>query len=241
MSGKLKKNLKKRKPGAGRKPAGPFKNNTAQLTIRMPDDLRRRLERSAKKKRWSLSQELLYRLRVSYGSRHEEQFQPPATRAICFLVGHITGMLTLPEVQDRNLALWHRDPFQFRAFRLAVSKLLEALEPRGDIQSPYGPLLERLPDLPFWSTQMTAFVRTPEILADWVVTSILGQMLNPRSEIEASIRETSVGLSNADLKRYAEHLSDSLYDIARAKRDLEIGDPAYPSAMKVVSSIEELR
>jgi hypothetical protein len=199
--------------------------------------------RVPKKKGRSLTQELLWRLQSSYRKQHQEEFQPPATRAICFLIGNMTGQLTFSEHQDRDLALWHRSPFQFRAFRLAVTQLLEALEPRGDMQNPYGPLLERLrdEDVPFWSVQMATFLRTPETLAEWLVSSILGQMLNPRSDLEASIRKAGSGLPDSDLKRYSEYLLDSLYGIADAKRDLEISDPAYPDAMKVVSSIEDLR
>src|SRR5271156_2804429 len=57
---------RKRKSGAGRKPAGPFAHTAAQLTIRMPEDLRRQLEQSSTKKGWSLTQELLWHLDSSY-------------------------------------------------------------------------------------------------------------------------------------------------------------------------------
>ena len=94
MPVKSKKDVdRKRKPGAGRKPAGPFKNNTAQLTIRMPDGLRDKLENSAKKKGRNLTQELLWRLEWSYRKQAEEEFKPPATRAICFLIGEIAEQI----------------------------------------------------------------------------------------------------------------------------------------------------
>ena len=113
----------KKKSTAGRKPAGPFAHNTAQLTIRMPDDLRDELELSANKKGWSLTQELLWRLRSSYQRQRQERRRPPATRAICFLIGEIAGYASA-----FNPAEWHRSPFAFKAFRLAVARLLGALE-----------------------------------------------------------------------------------------------------------------
>ena len=176
MSEKRKKDLKqKRKSGGGRKPAGPFKNNTAQLTIRMPDDLRKKLETSAKGKDCSLTQELLWRLQSSYRKQHEEEFRTPATRAICFLIANLADRISgqfaeFAGSHRERLALWHRNPFQFHAFRLAVAQLLEALEPRGDMQNPYEPIVENFPKNDIFKPkydEMAADLRTPETLANW--------------------------------------------------------------------------
>ena len=207
MSEKRKKDLKqKRKPGGGRKPAGPFKNNTAQLTIRMPDDLREKLESSARSKDRSLTQELLWRLQGSYRKQHEDEFRPPATRAICFLIANLADRITFPEFAGsyrERLAVWHRNPFQFRAFRLAVAKLLEALEPLGDMQNPYEPMVENFPKNDIFKPkydEMAADLRTPETLAEWFAQSILAEMLYPRSDLEALTCQMSGTLLDFGIK-----------------------------------------
>src|SRR5262245_52078195 len=121
---------RKSRSKAGRKPAGPFAQNTAQLTIRMPDDLRAKLEKSAEQKGWSLTQELLARLESSYRQERDELDRPPVMRAIRYLIDGIAGRVSYYGQWD-----WRRSPFAFRVFRLAVGQLLEALEPAGDMQN----------------------------------------------------------------------------------------------------------
>ena len=49
------KQNRKRAPGGGRKPSGPFAQNAAQLTIRMPTEMRGQLEAAAQRRGRSLA------------------------------------------------------------------------------------------------------------------------------------------------------------------------------------------
>ena len=122
---------RKRAPGGGRKPIGSAA--ARPLTIRMDDDMRRQLEAavgrqkvSKPQKTWNLSQEILWRLRVSLHDEHEEERRDPALRALCFLIERLTHHIVGPVP-----AHWRSDLFLYRAFKIAVHQLLDALEPPG--------------------------------------------------------------------------------------------------------------
>jgi hypothetical protein len=97
----------------------------------MPDDLRTELEAAAKRRGKNLTDELCGRLLASFAREHEQK-RDPATRALCFLISE------LGKTTHFGARKWHRDPFLFRAFRLAVANLLEALEPAGKLKPPFG-------------------------------------------------------------------------------------------------------
>jgi plasmid stability protein len=147
---------RKRAPGGGRKP-GP---NTprAQLTIRMPDDLRAELEATAAKHGHTLTQEMLRRLRVSL----REDARDPATRSLCYLLSvtaNQAGADRIPRRRGQPKKPWTHDPFVFKAFRLAFDKLLGAHQPSGELRPPWGDASE-----PF---------DTPESTADFAVRYLL--------------------------------------------------------------------
>src|SRR5437868_5676678 len=110
---------RKRAPGGGRKPS-PY-TPRAQLTIRMPDDMREQLEAAANQRDWSLTDELLLRLRVSFGREREER-REPAMRALCFLMaelaGHIVGPAAARGKSELALYDWRSDAFFYRAFKI---------------------------------------------------------------------------------------------------------------------------
>src|SRR5437764_1701119 len=120
--------VRKRAPGGGRKPIG---STAAQpLTIRMDDDLRSQLEaaavkRAKRKQKWNISQEILLRLRWSLGKERDER-RNRALTAICDLISNMAKRELLTDLPEQQS--WHRDPFTFRAFKVAVAELLEGLE-----------------------------------------------------------------------------------------------------------------
>jgi len=116
--------------GAGRKPQGEFSELTASFTVRMPDSLREELEAAATRSGRSASQELLIRLNQSFGRGHDKD-RDPDVRAICFLIADLLEAVRYP-----NASGWYGDPFLFRAFKIGVAKLLDALEPKGEIRTP---------------------------------------------------------------------------------------------------------
>src|SRR5215204_2534089 len=122
---------KKRSRGraGGRPPRGAFSGLTSPLTIRMPKEMREELEKAANKRDWSVSQELLRRLNASF-MRDRERSRDRSLRALCFLISEIAEgvVLPIPDFRLDNLRpLWRTNPFLFRAFKLAVGKLLNAL------------------------------------------------------------------------------------------------------------------
>ena len=133
---------RRRAPGGGRKRLGP---SVAQnLTIRIDDDLREQLEAVAtarQKRNWNLSQEILLRLRISLNNEREEQ-RSPAMRALCFLIAqladHIVGpkLIDLDERKEFAVYNWRASPFFYRAFKIAVGQVLDALDPPGPIEPP---------------------------------------------------------------------------------------------------------
>jgi len=120
--------MRKRATGGGRKPSPHTPR--AQLTVRMPEDMRAQLEAAARKHGgdWTLTDELVGRIRTSF-LREREQDRDPAMRALCFLVSqlarHIVGPGRMPA------ATWRSDPFFYEAFKIAVGQLLNALTPPG--------------------------------------------------------------------------------------------------------------
>jgi hypothetical protein len=125
---------RKRALGGGRKRLGP---SVAQnLTIRIDDDLRGQLEaatakRAEWKRRWNLSQEILLRLRHSFDKEREHR-RNRAMRAICDLISDLGKRELHTDLQQS----WHRDPYTFRAFKVAVTKILDGLEPVGEMRPP---------------------------------------------------------------------------------------------------------
>ncbi len=213
----------KRKPGAGRKPAGPFAHNTAQLSIRMPDDLRAELERAAGKKGWSLTQELLWRLRSSYRTEREQARRPPASRAISFLISELAERIGFFRLSE-----WHRFPLAFRAFRLAVAKVLAALEPRtsdADLTlNPFALFVEGHRQL--FGDEIAAAYETPESYADFIANGLIHDLLRGNPQIQAVLRNMRNDPA-PELRDLAAAYLDMMYGVADARRDLEIrvGDP----------------
>jgi hypothetical protein len=97
----------------------------------MSADMRGELEAAAKANGTNISQELLRRLQNSF-NRDRKKARDPAMQALCFLIAEVAqqmaGMTTSQE--------WRTNPFYFRAFKIAVGKLLDALEPKGEIEPP---------------------------------------------------------------------------------------------------------
>jgi hypothetical protein len=160
------KKKKKRAPGGGRKLIGTSVGRP--LTIRIDDNLRGQLEvaarKRAKRKPWNLSQEILYRLRWSIDKEREDR-RGPALRALCDI---ISNMARAHLQTDRPDAQWHREPFTFKAFKLATAKVLDALAPPGEMSAPSSK----------FSRNIFSPFDTPEILADYAATQSLNALFH---------------------------------------------------------------
>jgi hypothetical protein len=170
---------RRRAPGGGRKRLGP---SVAQnLTIRIDDDLREQLEAVAtarQKRNWNLSQEILLRLRTSLNNEREEQ-RSPAIRALCFLIAQLADHIVGPKVifdgeEEKEIAIydWRRSPFFYKAFKIAVGQLLDALDPPGPIR-PCVITTENEADLDPSTRRYLETFKTPEARAQYSVDYVL--------------------------------------------------------------------
>src|SRR5215467_10799233 len=121
---------RKRAPGGGRKAkAGP----TSSLTFRIPDDLRKQLEREAAEKTVNVSDRLLWHLRWSFDRQHDEE-RDPALQGLLVLIARLAEDVAGGKyMADKDARSWHRrewrtDLFKFRTFKFALKKLLDTLE-----------------------------------------------------------------------------------------------------------------
>ena len=212
---------RKRAPGGGRKPSGPFKQGAAQLTVRMPEDMRARLDAAAQKKGWSLSQQLLWRLRVSFEKEDYRDRRDPATRALCFLIEE-----TAERVHIGIQVEWHRNPFLFRAFKLAVAALLDQLERAVTAESPVPEFSKVLKPHEFqlfgdrW--------KTPETAAAEAAKLTLTSLFLPAHDVE-DVKTRLRGLNFPERPNFSEELikefEREFYVMANARRDLGIPEP----------------
>jgi len=192
----------KRAPGGGRKRLGP--SVARNLTIRIDDELRERLEikagkRARRKRNWNLSQEILMRLWQSLErEREREDDSDTAILAICYLISE-----KLAKIIYRKNPNWHRDPFWFRTFRLAVSNFLSRIEPPGEIVTPAS-MLERP-------------AKTPEAIAEFMSDLVLDELKlsKPMTSTEKAIALER----HAGDEDFVSEIQGELYDIERARRD----------------------
>jgi hypothetical protein len=193
---------RKRAPGGGRK---RFGQSVAQnLTIRIDDDLRDQLvvtatERAKRNSRWNLSQEILLRLRQSLGKEQEER-RNPFIRDACLLIARIAEDLARGQQQ------WHRNPFIFEAFKLAVMQLFDEIQPSGEGRAETKSITESI-------------FETPEKAAAGTMISVLYDLHDTEPPPSwDDIRRGEWDLVNAYRRRtFAERM--------RIRRNLEIDKP----------------
>jgi hypothetical protein len=139
---------------------------------------------------------------------------------------------------DVTAPQWNRDPFTFRAFKLAVVKLLDALEPEGEIRPP------SIPE-PFGGSVRD--YKTPKILAGYVARNTLENLFNPEPlnvSYEAYIQEVGVSGTREDgtfgpvpvpeqalevFRKMDKARKREFYGMSDARRDLEIKPRGYAS------------
>jgi len=122
----------KRAPGGGRKPKGPVAARS--VTVRMPEDVYSELEaavRQHRNPRRTITDELVARLRHSFGVERQER-RDPGLQALVYLIAELAERAHFGIDPER----WHRDPWTFGAFKVGVSKLLDVLEPGAGLRDP---------------------------------------------------------------------------------------------------------
>jgi hypothetical protein len=222
---------RKRAPGGGRKPKGAAPMRS-QLTIRMPDDLRAELEAAARKRGHNLTDELLWRLRLSF-AKEREQRRDPAMRALTFLIGELAENIHLGLRIFRMK--WHKNPFMFQALKLGTTKMLDAIAPPGEIESPYKDMPKasgKSADSINRSLQNIANrLRTPEDAAQEAADTVLRQLFDTRLRAEnvSTIRAVVDRFPDEPFYRMiADEIERGHYGMSAVLRDLEIEEAKEP-------------
>src|ERR1700704_2235903 len=134
--------IRKRAPGAGRKPKGPISGNAGWLQARIAEDLRAQLEQAAARNGRSLSQEAQVRLKDSFGlsAKLQKAWGPKDVQSLAYLVSRVVrsvhsvaGASVFDEAGD---LAWHRNPFTHAAVCAAISTLLAHYKPVGSMETP---------------------------------------------------------------------------------------------------------
>jgi hypothetical protein len=106
-----------RKPGPGRKPAGPYKRNTEGISLRVQPELKASLERLAKEHRRSLSQEMQVAL-----SAWIRRYQKPHITAFLTAIGRFAE-----QVEKRTGQRFNENEGTAIALEFGMSRLLGKL------------------------------------------------------------------------------------------------------------------
>jgi hypothetical protein len=215
---------RKRAPGGGRKPKGEFSGLGMPLSIRMPAELRSQLEAAARRSGKSLTQEMLTRLDGSL-NKDRNKAVDPAMRALCFLFS------SLAYAVHWNMPNWRSDRFLFRGIKIGIGKLLDALEPSGEIKLPdfwraahAAAIDESMSELTkAWPESIIPAIQSPEAMADHAVRVTLQNYASPRPQNWDALR------SFASMPEYQEiggkvlkHQEDLYYGMKDARKDLRI-------------------
>jgi len=215
---------RKRGPGGGRKPKGAFSKLTSPLSLRMPADMRDELETAAKASGKSVSQELLRRLQDTF-HRDRDKTRDPAMRALCFIIAETAQQIAgLNDSTDRALE-WRTNPFYFRAFKIAVGKLLDALEPKGEIEPPFEMQFDIAEEAEALEYDFLKSFRDPESRGAYAATSIWASLRNSTLHSREEDEATKKRLRDRSEAAYVREL----YGMPSAARDLQIereGDKA---------------
>lgn len=214
---------KKRAPGGGRKPKGPFSGLTAPLTIRMPPEMRKELETAAKKRGKNLTQELLWRLRASF-DRERDKVRDPALRAFSFLFSELVQVICFNPNSQLN---WRFDPWLFHAIKLAIVKLLDRFEPKGKVNLPeFWQFFVEMEGYPITKAERARITRSPEAMAEYAVQRVLSDFIRVQGEFkdfyEGKFSDPffSTPLNRVTVLDLIEKSDATYYGMINAQRDL---------------------
>lgn len=156
---------RRRLPGAGRKPQGPFVGNIEKFNMRCTPGLKDRLEIAAKKNGHSLPQEIQDRLDKTFVDEADKA-RDSAIWALLWMVEYAARHFR----DDKNRPVWRTNRAEFEGLKAAINNILERLRPVGDA----GKLLSKMadgPELPLARAKhiewlIFEFVEPPKPLSD---------------------------------------------------------------------------
>jgi hypothetical protein len=221
---------RKRAPGGGRKAkAGP----TSSLTFRIPDDMRKQLEREAAEKEVNVSDRLLWHLRRSFNRQRDEE-RDPALQGLLMLIARLAEAIAVGEIPDgvdkylrsRLRREWRTDLFQFRAFKFAAKKLLDTIEEPPESSSQITEearekfaleAAERFGTSPEFTKLFLEVYKSPEAMGAWVFGNLWKRFTHshlPFTEDEQRMMVKHPVIGVAMEREY--------YDFQKARKALEL-------------------
>jgi hypothetical protein len=202
---------KRKRAKAGRKPIGP-KAKTANFSTRIRADTRGALEAEAKLESLSVSRMAEHLLELGMATRRERARESP-TSSLLDLIGKLAENCTLAAPSGKNFE-WHNDPFIKDALRLAISLLLQELNPQGE-----SSIKEHFPDAQGGVHRLYREVlSSPEVWAKHIFLRLWEDLCStpPQAPSEFKARlGPDYDLSGIELKQ-----SQYSYDLDRARRAL---------------------
>lgn len=231
----MKSRARKRKAGGGRKPKGPIANKAATFSTRITPQTRDAIDRVASETGLSVSQAAERLIQIGLDARRRRGADRPL-RALLFLIETLALSIAGGRWMDQNAyndeshkeaiaALrdeWRTNKFNYRAFKLAVFSLLEALEPKGEIVSPLSTDAIKSSVKSFGSSDaflelMMRNYEKPENLGAYHFSN-LWQQLHRSHPLTAEEREVFARGEEIGQMMLEEH-----YGLQDAQRDLELG------------------
>jgi hypothetical protein len=226
---------RKRRPGGGRKPKGSIRGKGSNFSTRITAETREALEREASASGQSISQVAERLLMLGLEERRQRAANRPL-RALCYVIEQIAlrasegryvkypDDLAAEAVRMRDM--WRTDRFRFVAFKIAVGMLLDAVEPRGEMQSPFpgesidefaAEAVEFFGVNPAVVELLKSAYKSPESLAAYIFSNVWAQ-LNRAHDLSERERE---------LLRHGKWVGDAIreefYALADARVDLNLG------------------
>jgi hypothetical protein len=175
----------------GRKPKGEFSGKTSNFSTRIQPETRKALEKEAKATGQSVSQ-FAERLIVAGLAERQDEKKDKALRALCFLIGEIARQVVVPIINAEKkvegvIFDWRSRPFFYKAFKVAVCRVLDSLDPPGEAKCPITRVELGEPN-PFME-KFAASLKSPEARGEYVAEYIV-RSLKEAPNLSAEERET---------------------------------------------------
>ena len=192
--------------GAGR-PRFAQTGKTSYFSTRLTPKTRDLLEAEARRQGKSLSIVAEHLLQIGLEKRAEHLNRPRPLRALFFLIEGLSRAIPAHHHHDSKYS-WRSNPYISDAFRAAVTHILEALRPAGEVIVPRGPARG---EEDFWDD----FTESPE---DYGRTCARNVLFAAHTQSDWQELSDAYGLDLGIPSEYAR----AHYGLVDARRDLDL-------------------
>ena len=197
--------VRKRRPGGGRKPQGDIRGKSKTFSTRITGETREALETEADVSGRSISQVAESLLVLGLNTKREIE-RDAAMRALCFVIAelahHVVGVHIFgKDGKEQPAASWRTTRFFFRAFKIAVGKVLDALEPAGEIETvDYSAI--NLPGAEDLAREWKSTFKSPEARGAYAAGYVLHSLYSSPHQTPAERESTRQVLTKFDSKSF---------------------------------------